>query len=157
MIEAVAFGAGLLGAGLLTINASPALQRTALALSANWVCVLVAQQATGTLAPWPLFILADAVAAAGVLTHPASKPQAVIGVIYILQITFHIAYALVGAGPATALYLNMLSVGGWLQIATLATGAIHHGSRKRRAVNSGLGGNRALAAGTSARGMDAGR
>jgi hypothetical protein len=157
VIEAVAFGGGLLGAGLLSINASPALQRTALALAGNWVCVLAAQWVTGDLAPWPLFILADAGAALIVLSHPASKPQAVIGVIYILQITFHIAYALAGAGAATALYLHMLSGGGWLQIATLAIGAIHHGSRKRRAARGGLGSGRALAAAAGLRSMESGR
>lgn len=157
MIEAVAFGAGLLGAGLLSLNASPALQRTALALIGNWVSILAAQQVTGTLDPWLLFMAADAGAALIVLTHPASRPQAVIGVIYILQITFHIAYALVGSGPATGLYLTMLSVGGWLQIATLAIGAIDHGSRKRRAADSGLGGNSALAAEAGASRMDARR
>lgn len=157
MIEAVAFGAGLLGSGLLSLNASPALQRTALALTVNWVVVLAAQWVTGNLAPWPLFILADAGTALIVLSHPASKPQAVIGVIYILQITFHIAYALVGAGLATALYLHMLSGGGWLQIATLAIGAIDHGSGKRRAARGGLGGDRTLANAAGLRSMDSGQ
>jgi hypothetical protein len=138
MIESVAFAAGLAGASMLTMNASPALQRTALALAGNWLACIVVVLLMGVVDPWAAFAAADAVAAFIVLSHPASRPQAVIGCIYIVQITVHLAYALVGSGPATGLYLNMLSGGGWLQIAVLAGGAIH-GSGKRWAVSRGMG------------------
>jgi hypothetical protein len=138
-MESAAFAAALLVASLLTLNASSALQRTALALAGNWLAVMLAYFITGRPDSWTAFAAADAVAAFIVLSHPASRPQAVIGCIYIVQITVHLAYALVGSGPATGLYLNMLSGGGWLQIAVLAGGAIH-GSGKRWNVSGCMGG-----------------
>jgi hypothetical protein len=129
-----------------------ALQRTALALAANWLACMVAVAAVGRTDPWMAFAIADAIAAYVVLSHPASRPQAVIGCIYIVQITVHLAYALVGSGPATSLYLNMLSGGGWLQIAVLAGGAIY-GSGKRKFAGGSLGGTGSLPAAVGSRGL----
>ena len=134
----VAFAAGLAAATLLSMNASPSMRRTAYVLIGNWLACMAAVALTGSLAPWPLFIVIDAVAAWVVLQSPSTRPQAVIGCIYIIQFTVHLAYALVGSGPATGLYLNMLSGGGWLQIAVLAGGAIY-GQGKRRAALRGMG------------------
>lgn len=139
MIGSVVFAGALVAASLLSMNVSSALRRTAFALVGNWLACMAAVFVLGRYDPWLAFLIIDAVAALVVLQHPASKPQAVIGCIYIVQVTVHLAYALVGSGPATGLYLTMLSGGGWLQIATLAGGAIH-GQGKRRAARRGLGG-----------------
>jgi hypothetical protein len=150
MMESVSFAAALLVASLLTLNAGVGLQRTALALAANWLACMVAVAAVGRVDPWMAFAIADALAAYIVLSHPASRPQAVIGCIYIVQITVHLAYALVGSGPATSLYLNMLSGGGWLQIAVLAGGAIY-GTGKRKFAGSSMGGSGSLPAAVGSR------
>lgn len=127
------FAAGLLAASLLAMNAGPSMRRTALALVANWLACMMAVAATGVVDPWYAFMAIDVATAAVVLRHPATRPQAYIGCIYIVQITASVAYALVGQGAATGVYLSMLTGGGWLQIAILAGGAIY-GTGKRRAV-----------------------
>ncbi|WP_170815339.1 hypothetical protein, partial [Salmonella enterica] len=86
-----------------------ALRRTAFALIANWLVVMAARPIFDRPDMWLVFLVVDAITAFFVLQHPASKPQAVIGCIYIVQVTVHLAYALVGSGPATGLYLTMLS------------------------------------------------
>jgi len=126
------FAAGLLAASLLAMNAGPSMRRTAMALVGNWVACMIAVAATGVVDPWLAFMAIDIATAAVVLRHPATRPQAYIGCIYIVQITASVAFALVGPGAATSVYLSLLTGGGWLQIAILAGGAIY-GTGKRRA------------------------
>ncbi len=133
MTASAVFAAGLLAASLLAMNAGPSMRRTAFALVANWLACMMAVAATGLVSPWYAFMAIDAATAAVVLRHPATRPQAYIGCIYIVQITASVAYALVGQGAATGVYLSMLTGGGWLQIAILAGGAIY-GTGKRRAI-----------------------
>jgi hypothetical protein len=123
----------LLAASLLAMNAGPSMRRTALALVGNWLACMMAVVATGMVDPWLAFMAIDIATAAVVLRHPATRPQAYIGCIYIVQITASVAYALVGQGAATGVYLSLLTGGGWLQIAILAGGAIY-GTGKRRAI-----------------------
>ena len=127
------FAAGLLAAALLAMNAGPSMRRTAMALIGNWLACMMAVAATGTVDPWPAFMVIDIATASVVLRHPATRPQAYIGCIYIVQITASVAYALVGQGAATSVYLSLLTGGGWFQVAILAGGAIH-GTGRRRAV-----------------------
>lgn len=140
------FAAGLLAASLLAMNAGPSMRRTALALVGNWIASMMAVVATGMVDPWLAFMAIDIATAAVVLRHPATRPQAYIGCIYIVQITASVAYALVGQGAATGVYLSMLTGGGWFQIAILAGGAIH-GQGKRRAIARSMvsGGSPAVA------------
>lgn len=149
------FAAGLLAASLLAMNAGPSMRRTALALIGNWLACMMAVAATGVVDPWYAFAAIDAATAAVVLRHPATRPQAYIGCIYIVQITSSVAYALVGHGAATGVYLSMLTGGGWLQIAILAGGAIY-GTGKRRAVARGLDCGNSPVASRHSRGVAAG-
>jgi hypothetical protein len=157
----VMFGAGLAAACLLAINASPQLRRTAATLVAVWLACLGSKAITGRPDYWPALFAIDAAAALFILwppkfgqalkrqlpgvwhmlspVEPPTAPQAIIGYVYVVQLTFHVAYALVGSGPATRLYLDWLSGGGWLQIAVLAGGAIY-GQGKRWRAGRGLGG-----------------
>ena len=155
MISSAAFGLALLAATLLACNAGPSMRRTGFALSGCWFACIDAVLVSGRVDPWFAFAAFDAVAAVIVLAHPSSRPQAYIGCIYIVQVTVHLAYALVGSGPATGLYLTMLTGGGWLQIAVLAGGAIY-GQGKRRAVGRGMGGGGASAAEARASGLASG-
>lgn len=131
MLWSAAFFAALCVACTLAIKAGePGLRRTAFAMLMNWIGCTVAVLVLHTWTPWPMFILFDAAAARVVLAHPAGRPQAIIGAIYVFQIVFHAVYALVGSSAAALPYLDMLAFGGWLQVGTLAGGAIYGGGRK---------------------------
>lgn len=130
MWTAIFFGALAAVTALAFQWGDTGLRRTACALLGNWVACTVAVIVLNSWAPWPMFILFDAAAARIVLAHPSGKPQAIIGAIYLFQIAFHVAFALVGSSAATLLYLDMLAFGAWLQVGTLAGGAIYGGGRK---------------------------
>lgn len=131
MIYSVAFGVSLAVAVTLALrHGSPGLRRTAIALAANYVAVLVAQAVTYSYAPWVIFIIADTLAALVVLQHPASRVQAAIGGIYVLQIITHVAFGAGGPYHDTRLYLDLLAFGGGCQLLILATGAFHDRGRK---------------------------
>jgi hypothetical protein len=131
MLPVAAFGFGLGLCSLLAWRMGHAgMGRTAAAMTANWIGVLLAVWLSGSFTPWGLFFALDVATAFVVLRQPASKPQAIIGMIYVSQLTFHVAYALVGSAAASLLYLDLLALGGWLQICTLFWGAIHGGGMR---------------------------
>lgn len=109
-------------------------------LAGNFVAYIAAQLSTGVDAPWLMFLAIDSVCAFIVLHPPASRLAAIIGSIYVLQIIIHVAFAGAGSGATTRLYLDLLATGGWCQLLVLATGAIHHG-RKRKVVVIGNSGS----------------
>lgn len=106
------------------------LRRAGFVLLANWLACMLAVGFSGSLTPWTLFLLFDAAAAVAVLRHPTSRPQAIIGAIYVFQMAFHTAFALIGNGAAAHMYLDLLALGGWLQITTLTGGAIYGGGKR---------------------------
>lgn len=129
-MEVALFGAGLavaMYAALVTRHAG--LTRTGLVLVGNWLVLLFAVKITGRLDPVLWFLIADFVCAVGVLWHPASRPQAAIGLIYMVQIGIHFA-RFPGGGAGLHEYLNLLALGGWLQIAFLIMGAVDGTARK---------------------------
>jgi hypothetical protein len=131
MLPVVLFGIGLTVSTLaVCMTGDASLRRSAAAMVANWMGVLVVVSMSGDLAPWFMFLALDVAAALVVLRAPASRPQAIIGSVYLFQITFHIAYALVGSAAALPLYLDLLAMGGWLQLCTLFWGAIHGGGMR---------------------------
>jgi hypothetical protein len=130
MMLSAAFFVALAGATALAVAwGGPRLRRTGFAMLGNWAACMVAVAVSDSLTPWALFLLFDAATAVAVLRHPASRPQAIIGAIYLFQIAFHVAFALVGNGLAASVYLDLLALGGWLQIGTLLGGAIYGGGR----------------------------
>lgn len=130
MIWSAAFVAALAGAICLAVAwGGPSLKRTGFAMLGNWVACMVAVLVLRDLTPWHMFLLFDAAAAIVVVKHPSSRPQAIIGAIYLFQMAFHVAFALVGNGLAAGVYLDLLALGGWLQIGTLVGGAIYGGGR----------------------------
>ena len=106
------------------------LRRAAAVLICNWLGCMLAVVAAESLTPWGLFLLFDAASAVAVLRQPASRTQAIIGAIFCFQMAFHVAFALIGNGAADRLYLDLLALGGWLQIATLAGGSIYGGGKR---------------------------
>jgi hypothetical protein len=130
MWTAAFFAALAFTATLAIRDGDPGLRRTAFAMLGNWVACTVAVIVLHDFTPWFMFALFDMAAARVVLMHPSGRPQAIIGVIYLFQIVFHVSYALVGSSAAALLYLDMLSFGAWLQVGTLAGGAIYGGGRK---------------------------
>lgn len=108
-------------------------------LAVNFLAYVSGQLVTGLAAPWLWFLVADSACAFIVLHPPASRLAAIIGSIYVLQIIIHVAFAGAGSGATSRLYLDLLAAGGWCQLLVLATGAIHHG-RKRKVVSVGSSG-----------------
>lgn len=143
MIWSALFLVGLTVATLAAVAwGGPGLKRTGFAMLCNWTACMIVVAWTGSLTPWALFMLFDAAAACVVLRHPSSRPQAIIGAIYLFQMAFHVAYAVVGSGLAAGLYLDLLALGGWLQIGTLFGGAIYGGGRTLFAAGDLRGGLR---------------
>jgi hypothetical protein len=131
MLPVLAYGLGLLlSAGLACTSHVPGMRRTGAAMIANWFGVLVAVTLSESVTPWMLFIALDLASALVILRNPSGRPQAIIGTIYLFQITFHVAYALVGSAAASLLYLDLLALGGWLQLVTLLWGTIHGGGMR---------------------------
>lgn len=131
MIPGIAFLIGLAVAMLLAYRSgSPGLVRSGLAMAGNLALVWLGTSALGSYAPWSWFIAIDVATAFVVLSHPASRPQAIIGAIYLLQIVVHVAFGAAGSAEHVRLYLDLLAFGGACQLLTLATGAIHGRRRK---------------------------
>jgi hypothetical protein len=141
VIWSLLYGAGI--AGVLVATASCkgyGDRRSGSVLGLNYVLVLTGHLLTGSTAPWLWFIAADGLCAWLVLHPPASRIQAAIGALYVLQIIIHVAFAAAGSAVETRLYLNLLAVGGWCQLLILATGTWHHGRRRKvAAVGGGVG------------------
>jgi hypothetical protein len=131
MIWSAAFVSALVGATALAVAwGGPGLRRTGFAMLGNWAACMVAVAVSGSLTPWALLLLFDAATALAVVRHPSSRPQAIIGAVYCFQMAFHVVFALVGNGLPATIYLDLLALGGWLQIGTLLGGAIYGGGRK---------------------------
>lgn len=137
MIESMAFALGLAGGTLASvISGNRGMRRTALTLAAVWLLCMIAVTTLRDPAPWWAFLLIDLVACYIVTRHPASRPQAIIGALFLFQIMFHLIFAVhlaglaVGSAPASGFYLSLLAMVGWLQIATLFWGAIYGGGNR---------------------------
>lgn len=157
MIEAAGYGVILaLAVTMAWRSGSRGLRRTATAVAVNWLLVMAAQAVTQSYAPWFMFVAIDACTAFFVLQHPASKAQAAIGAIYVLQIIIHVAFGTAGPYHDAKFYLAVLTFGGACQLLILATGAIHHGRGRKMASFRSGGGNHSRAAGAYLSGMDEG-
>jgi hypothetical protein len=141
-MEVAVFGAGLaLALYMALMTGHQGLTRTGLVLVGNWLVLLAVVKFTGSLEPVAWFLVIDFLSALAVLWHPASRPQAAIGLVYMVQIGVHFA-RYPGGGPGALEYLNLLALGGWLQIAFLMMGAVDGTARKVT-----FGGGRRLHAG----------
>lgn len=141
MIPALFFALGVLVVIAMTLaDTSISNRRLAGILALNFVAYVAGQLLTGQAAPWLWFLIVDCVCAFVVLHPPASRLAAVIGSIYVFQIIVHVAFAGAGSGAAARFYLDVLATAGWLQLLTLAAGAIHHGRRRKVAAFGGGGG-----------------
>ena len=97
----------------------PQLLRTALAIWLNWIAGLFYVNVTDNLTPWHYSIFIDAVAAAGVMWHPAGRVQGYIGLFYMLQIAAHIAYGirdLLGIPTDAVFYYDAITYIAWAQL-----------------------------------------
>lgn len=142
MLYAAGFAVALVIVSVMVSRGgTPAMRRTAMAMAANLALVWLAQAATRSYAPWLWFIIIDVGTAFVVLAHPASRPQAAIGAIYVLQIVTHIAFGAAASTEHVRLYLDLLAFGGGCQLLILATGAFHDRGRKAVAVGGGGGGD----------------
>jgi hypothetical protein len=129
-MEVALFGAGLAVALYCAVVSRHAgLMRTGSVLICNWLVLLAVVTATGKHDPVAWFLVVDFLSALLVLWHPASRPQAAIGLIYMVQIGVHFA-RYPGGGAGTTEYLQLLALGGWLQIAFLILGAVDGTARK---------------------------
>lgn len=137
MLSASMFGMALIITGIFAMfRGNDGFRRTAMVLMVTWVACTGAVVVLNDYAPWHVFLVIDVLAAFLVTRHPSSKPQAVIGAIYLFQIVFHLTFALhlltleVGSRADVATYLDLLAFGGWLQVATLFGGAIYGGGNR---------------------------
>lgn len=110
------------------------MRRTAITLAANWAINTAFVIITTIHDPWLWFMLIDAISARIVLHQPAGRPQAIIGALYMVQITVHAIYfASTGvlAEPhywqvlIALAFAQLIILGGWL-------GAYHLGGPSRR-------------------------
>jgi hypothetical protein len=141
VIYAVAFALALMGAGIMAYGSrSAGLIRTTWAMAGNLAGVWLGQWLLHDYAPWLWLIAIDAITAFVVLSHPASKAQAVIGSIYVLQIITHVAFGAAGTVEHVRLYLDLLAFGGVCQLLTLACGGFNGRGRKVAAARGNGGG-----------------
>lgn len=110
------------------------MRRTAMTLAANWAVNTAFVIATEIYDPWLWFMLIDTLSARIILHQPADKPQAIIGALYMVQITVHAIYfASTGvlAEPhywqvlIALAFVQLIILGGWL-------GVYHSGGLGRR-------------------------
>jgi hypothetical protein len=118
------------GVAVAVRNGCPMLVRAALVLALNLVACKVAVIATGTSAPTVWLLAIDIVSAFAMLWPPASRTQAILGIIYVFQIAIHCWHAAWGMVDYGIIYIAMLNVGGGLQIAFLLMGAANGDGRK---------------------------
>lgn len=129
MTDLPAFATGLLITTLLVAFTSwrradqrNQLLRTMAAVALNWIVGLIYVQNTGNLTPWHYNIFIDALAAAGVMWHPAGKVQGYIGLFYFFQIAAHIAYGIrdvLGIPTDAIFYYDAITYIAWAQLIAL--------------------------------------
>jgi hypothetical protein len=133
MIPNAIFALGLLGAIVMAFGAGEGVRRTCYVMAANWAACWAVIIVTGDYGAWMLFAPINAASAWVTLRHPAARTQAVIGAIYLVQMTFDVAFGLGGSTQTVSRYQTMQSMAGWVQIVALAAGGIYGtGLRLRR-------------------------
>jgi len=149
MFWPVMFALGLCAAIILChARQDGLLRRSAYVLAGNYVACNAAVQISGSHDPVIWFAAIDAASAVVMLWHPAARVQAIIGAIYVMQLGVH--FAQWPGGTAVGGYVNILSVGGGLQIVFLIMGAIY-GDGRKSCIGGGVrgGDDRALAHGSA--------
>lgn len=131
MTDLPAFTVGIVIAGIIAAitclrfpDQRPQLLRTALAIWMNWIAGLLYVHTTGNMTPWHFNIFIDAVAAAGVMWHPAGKVQGYIGLFYFFQIAAHIAFgirSLLGIPNDAIFYYDAITYVAWAQLIALGS------------------------------------
>lgn len=119
----------------------PLLMRSAWVLAANFIACNLAAVATGRFAPVEWLLLIDVASAILMLWHPAGRTQAILGMVYIVQLGLHGVHWAAGETGSAVFYLTMLNVGGGLQIAFLLSGAVNGDGRRQVAWTGGVGRN----------------
>lgn len=99
-----------------------AIVRSMVTVAGIWVAGASYVAETGIYDPWQLSIALDVMAATIILRHPAGVYQALLGVLFILQIAMHIGYA--GAkwqgGGNPYLYYDAVTYAAWVQLLVLS-------------------------------------
>ena len=127
MTELPAYAMGLLLTAVLCVLAwwkvrDGALLRSFAAVAVIWAAGAAYVSETRIYDPWPLSMALDIMAAMIILRHPAGLFQALLGVLFMLQIAMHIGYAAAkGNGSADIyLYYDALTYAGWVQLMVLS-------------------------------------
>ena len=127
MTDLSAYAAGLLLTALLCVYASckrhdGALIRSLIAVAGIWVAGASYVAETRIYDPWQLSIALDAMAAAIILRYPAGLFQALLGVLFMLQIAMHVGYgaAKFQGGADEYAYYDSLTYAAWLQLLVLS-------------------------------------
>jgi hypothetical protein len=108
--------------GLCNPDPREKLWRTASAIALVWALGKLYISNTGNYDPWEFNLFIDSAAMAVILWHPAGRPQAVIGWLYMLQMAYHSYYGsreLLGYSNDVVLYYLALTVIAWSQLLTL--------------------------------------
>lgn len=95
------------------------LARTMLAIFINWIAEFLFKHFTGIHDPWQFNIVNDSISAAIILSRPASRWQAMIGVAYCIQIAMHGGYGareLISGIASWGKYNDALTTVAWLQL-----------------------------------------
>lgn len=116
--------------------------RVAFAIIAVWAIGTVYVYGTGNYTPWKFSIMLDIAAAAVIMVRPASRAQALIGMLYFLQIAGHVAYGgriTFGYDASPVYYYDALTIVAWAQLFALGAwcggiwlGTLVHGRWHRR-------------------------
>ncbi len=159
---AAAFALGLvIMAYAVNRSGKATLQQTAMVLFLAWCGVMLSSVVTKRNDAWFAFAIIDFVSGYFVLTHDGARrfPHSFIGVVFMVQLVVHLVYGVAFGGGDKAVrdfYLNLLAVGGWLQIGTLILGAIYGTGGKVHRALDWLGGVNCPRAASGAR-MEKGR
>ena len=135
----------LLAVALAHHERCPMLVRAAWVLAANFIACNLAAVATGRFAPVEWLLVIDVASAIVMLWHPAGRTQAVLGIVYIVQLGVHAVHWAADIGDGSVIYLTMLNAGGGLQIAFLLWGAINGDGRREVGRAGGRGSHHVVA------------
>jgi len=96
--------------------------RCAAAILVNWIAGTLYVWRTGDFTPWHFSIFIDAAAALAVMYHPAGRVQGCIGLFYLFQIAFHVAFGIrtilhMSADPIY--YYDAITYIAWAQLAAM--------------------------------------
>lgn len=118
-VTAYAYMAFLALGALVALRGSFAMKRAMFTVAANYAAAFCYTWVSKDPTPWPLFMALDFVSAAIILIKPAGRAQALVGLIYLMQISIHTGYAIALPNADGVVYWWLLTALAFLQLAVI--------------------------------------